>query len=152
MLKTNKNHRFAEIILIIIGVINIARGLFHFLAPDSGAHSVAGMDISAASGGNIIYLLAVIGAFQFAGGLLSLYIALKQKQMVLPAFWYLLLTGAMVLLLNFVFKQPAAPVPGRFANIAEFILTLVTICLTIYFDRRQTVEGEINSTEGSRTR
>jgi hypothetical protein len=136
MLKVKKNHKFAVVILLIIALINVVRGLFHYLAPDSGSHSVAGMDIATAAGPNIVYLLAIIGSIQLVNGLLFIYIALKQKQMVLAAFWYELLTSTMVLFLNFVFKQPVTPVPGRFANIAEFVIVLVTIILIIYFEKR----------------
>jgi len=86
MLQVKKNHKFAIVILLIIGLINVARGLFHYLAPDSGSHSVAGMDIASAAGSNIVYLLAIIGSIQFVNGLLFIYVALKQKQMVLVAF------------------------------------------------------------------
>jgi hypothetical protein len=142
MLTTSKNHKFAEVILILLAGVNIARGLFHYLSPDSGSHAVAGMDISATSGANIVYLLAAVGALQIANGLLFLYIALKQKQLVLTAMWYVLLTSSLVLLLNFVFKQPAMPVPGRFANIAEFAVAIITICLVIYFERRSAGGGQ----------
>ena len=148
MLQARNNYRFAQVILIILAAINIARGLFHYLAPDSGSHIVAGMDISAASGANIVYLLAVIGALQFVNGLLFLYIALRQKGLTLAAFWYVLLTSAMVLPLNFVFKQPAAPVPGRFANILEFAVALVTICLIIYFEKKSARDGKSKNSEG----
>jgi lipid-A-disaccharide synthase-like uncharacterized protein len=141
VLQASRNHRFAEVILIFIGVVNFARGLFHYLAPDSGAHSVAGMDTASAAGANSIYLLAAIGAMQFVNGLLFIYIALKQKQMVLSVFWYLLLMSSMVLLLNFVFKQPALPVPGRFANMAEFIIVLATICVIICLEKRDERKG-----------
>ena len=136
MLQVKRSHKFAVVILLIMGFINIARGLFHYLSPDSGSHSVAGMDIASAVGPNIVYLLAIIGSIQFVNGLLFVYIALKQKQMILVAFWYELLTSIMVLFLNFVFKQPVTPVPGRFANIAEFVIVLVTIGLIIYFEKR----------------
>jgi hypothetical protein len=136
MLQVKRSHQFAIVILLIMGFINIARGLFHYLSPDSGSHSVAGMDIAGAAGPNIVYLLAIIGSIQFVNGLLFIYIALKQKQLVLMAFWYELLTSIMVLCLNFAFKQPVAPVPGRFANIAEFVIVLVTIGLIIYFEKR----------------
>jgi hypothetical protein len=138
LLQVKREHKFAVIILVILAVVNIARGLFHYLSPDSGSHIVAGMDYS----GNVIYLLAIIGAIQFCNGLLFLYIAIKQRQLVLAALCYELLVSALVLPLNFCFKQPVTPVPGRFANIAEFVVVLVTICLVIYFERRNAKLGQ----------
>lgn len=136
-LKLKRNYRYATVVLIVLAVINIGRGLFHYLAPDSGSHAVAGMALSA----DVIYLLAIIGALQFINGLLFLYIALKQKPLVLVALLYELLVNGMVLLLNFCFKQPAAPVPGRFSNIAIFVLILVVVALMLYQEARADRKG-----------
>jgi hypothetical protein len=138
MLQVKKEHKFAIVILILLAVINIARGLFHYLSPDSGSHAIAGMEYSA----NSIYLLAIIGAIQFCNGLLLLYIAVKQRKMVLAALWYGLLVSALVLPINFCFKQPVTPVPGRFANIAEFVVVLVTIGLIYYLEWRIGKRGQ----------
>jgi hypothetical protein len=131
-MQVKKEYKFAITVLVILGVINIARGLFHYLSPDSGSHAVAGMDYAA----NSVYFLAIIGAIQFCNGLLFLYIAVKQRKIALAALWYQLLVSALVLPLNFCFKQPVPAVPGRFANIAEFIIVLLTICLVYYFEWR----------------
>jgi hypothetical protein len=138
LMQVKKEYKFAVIILVILAVVNLARGLFHYLAPDSGSHAVAGMEYSA----NSVYLLAIIGAIQFCNGLFFLYIATKQKQMVPVALWYQLLVSALVLPLNFWFKQPMPPVPGRFANIAEFIVVLITLCLVYYFEWRSEKRGK----------
>lgn len=137
-MQVKKKYKFAIVILVILGLMNIARGLFHYLSPDSGSHAVAGMDYSA----NSIYLLAIIGAIQFCNGLLFLYIAIKQRKMVLAALWYGLMVSALVLPLNFCFKQPVTPVPGRFANIAEFIVVLVTVGLVYYLEWRDEKRGQ----------
>lgn len=137
-LQLKREHKFATVVLIVLAVVNIARGLFHYLAPDSGSHAVAGMALSP----DVVYLLAIIGALQFINGLLFLYIALKQKRLVLVALLYELLVNGMVLLLNFCFKQPSAPVPGRFSNIAIFVIILITAILVMY---REAKADETNS-------
>lgn len=127
-LQLKREYKFATGVLIVLAIVNIARGLFHYLAPDSGSHAVAGMALSP----DTVYLLAIIGALQFINGLLFLYIAFRQKLLVLVALLYELLVNGMVLLLNFYFKQPSAPVPGRFSNIAIFIVIFITVLLVMY--------------------
>ena len=53
-----------RIVLAMLGVLNLLYGCVHWVAPDSGAGSIAGMDLSTSSAPNIVYLLAAAGISQ----------------------------------------------------------------------------------------
>ncbi len=56
-----------RIVLAMLGVLNLLYGCVHWLAPESGAGSIAGMDLSTSSAPNIVYLLAAAGISQVPG-------------------------------------------------------------------------------------
>ena len=55
---------FMRIVLAMLGVLDLLHGCVHWLAPESGAGSIAGMDLSTSSAPNIVYLLAAAGISQ----------------------------------------------------------------------------------------
>ncbi len=59
---------FMRTVLAMLGVLNLLHGGVQWLAPESGAGSIAGMDLSTSSAPNIVYLLAGAGINQFAWG------------------------------------------------------------------------------------
>ena len=109
-------------ILLILALFNIARGLFHAFAPDSGAGSVAHLDLSS-NAQNIIFLIAAIGIHQVALGCFQLLIALRARQFVLHAF---VIDFILLILPRLYDKPPASSFPGLVAhNIELFIVILI---------------------------
>ena len=58
-------------LLVVLGLINLARGAIHVFLPDSGAGVIAHFDL-AQGGRTIVFLLAMIGAGQIGAGLIDL--------------------------------------------------------------------------------
>lgn len=69
-------HNIPWLVLLGIGLLNLGRGGFHWLAPDSGAGSVAGMNLSYAIGDDVIFLLASLGLMQVFLGIWYVYFAI----------------------------------------------------------------------------
>ena len=50
--------------LILIAIVSTIRSLIHIFAPDGGANSIAGIDVSVHGGANIVAIFAQWGALQ----------------------------------------------------------------------------------------
>jgi hypothetical protein len=68
-------------ILTVFGVLSIIPGSIHTFAPDGGAGTIAGIDLSH-NGGVIIALFAWAGATQIAFGLAALIVSLRYRTLV----------------------------------------------------------------------
>jgi hypothetical protein len=128
---------FMMIILTVLGVINLLRGAVHWVAPDSGAGSIAGMDLTSSSSLNIVFLLATDGISQFAWGALYLYIALRERRFMGAVFLLEALKSGAILFTEYVTKPPVAPLPGRYLHITTFVTTAAIVLLSL----RQTTDS-----------
>lgn len=70
--------------LILIAIVSTIRSLIHIFAPDGGAYSIAGIDISVHGGTNIVAIFAQWGALQL---LLALFywLAIFRYRFLVPA-------------------------------------------------------------------
>lgn len=118
------------IILAVLGVINLLRGAVHWVAPDSGAGSIAGLDLSSSSAPNIIFLLATDGISQFAWGALYLYVALRERRLLGAVFLLEALKSGAILFTEYVTKPPVAAVPGRYLHLTTFVTAAAIVLLS----------------------
>jgi hypothetical protein len=128
---------FMRIVLAILGVLNLLYGGVHWLAPESSAGSMAGMDLSTSSAPNIIFLLAADGISQFAWGVVYLYIALRQRRFLGAMFLLEALKSGALLFTEYVTKPPVAPIPGRYLHMTTFVTAAAIVLLSL----RQTSES-----------
>ena len=128
---------FMMIVLVVLGIINLLRGGVHWVAPDSAAVSIAGMDLGTSSAPNIIFLLATDGISQFAWGAVYLYIALRERRFLGAIFLLEALKSGAILFTEYVTKPPVAPVPGRFLLMTTFVTSAAIVLLSL----RQTTES-----------
>ena len=68
-------------ILTVFGVLSIIPGSIHTFAPDGGAGTIAGIDLTH-NGGVIVALFAWAGATQIALGVISLIVSLRYRTLV----------------------------------------------------------------------
>ncbi|MFM9105343.1 MAG: hypothetical protein ACKOWF_01430 [Chloroflexota bacterium] len=119
----------ARVILGAIGAFSIARGLFHWLSPDSGAGSVAGMDLSGGNRDDVVYLLGITGIAQLGSGIIDVAAATKLPQAAPLALGIEALKNGLVLATESGMKKPVKPVPGRYAHAAVAGLALLGLLL-----------------------
>jgi hypothetical protein len=117
-----------RVVLALMMVTNFGRGCIHAFAPDGGAHSIAGLDISSARQ-TILSLFAILGFHQLVAGGFQLYVLAFRRDLVLVA---LVLQTAETLLgvvnLYFYRTLPVA-VPGAPFNAA--VLAVLAIAVLI---------------------
>jgi hypothetical protein len=126
-----------RIVLAMLGVLNLLQGCVHWLAPESGAGSIAGMDLSTSSAPNIVYLLAAAGINQAAWGVVYLYIALRERRFLGAIFLLEALKSGALLFTEYVTKPPVVPIPGRYLHMTTFVTAAAIVLLSL----RQTSES-----------
>jgi len=82
-IRTRAIHPVTLAALTYLGLLNLVRGGLHVFLPDSGAHSIAGLDISGAPQ-PIIFFLASVGLSQMGMGVLDLWAVLRNRALVMP--------------------------------------------------------------------
>jgi len=121
--------------LVALTALTTARSLVHVLAPDGGAGSIAGIDISVAGGENIV---AVFGQWGWTQLLLALvgWVVMGRYHFLVPAVLALQLLdwgGRTVVGLAKPFVVDAPP-PGAYGNLV--LVPLVAIALWLSLPRR----------------
>ena len=140
MLKLKADYKFAMVILFMLGLFNVLNGLFHFWWFDSGAGSVAGMDISSAAGKNVVFMLAVIGELQVVKGSIYILTSLKEKQYILLMFIIEFFSQVATLWLQYGPKHPDPLAPHRYGNILFAIMSAAVIVILILLERQKTAD------------
>jgi hypothetical protein len=128
---------FMRIVLAMLGVLNLLYGCVQWVAPESGAGSIAGMDLSTSSAPNIVYLLAAAGISQVAWGVVYLYIALRERRLLYSIFLLEALKSGALLFTEYVTKPPVVPLPGRYLHMTTFVTAAAIVLLSL----RQTSES-----------
>jgi hypothetical protein len=73
----------------LIAVVSLVRSFIHVFAPDGGAGSIAGMDLSVTGAAEIIFAFALWGTAQLIYALIQLVVAFRYRSLI--PFMYLLL-------------------------------------------------------------
>lgn len=107
-----------------LGLINLGRGGIHLFAPDGGAVSIAGLDVTPAPQ-TILFLFGSLGVGQIALGLVDMAAAWRWRSFVRPLLAIHLVQLALAVLALFAIKPPPVFVPGQWFNLALFVLIAV---------------------------
>jgi hypothetical protein len=76
-------------VFALIAIISTIRSLIHIFAPDGGAGSIAGMDLSVTGASGIIFAFALWGSSQLVYALIQLTVVIRYRSLV--PFMYLML-------------------------------------------------------------
>ena len=136
-MKTPTN-RFGAAVLFVLAIIDLARGSFHWLAPDSGAGIVAGMNLLYPNARDVIFLLAIEGISQIVWGIAYMIVISRAPQFVAIALAGEVLRGLMLLFTEYWLKPPFAPVPGRFMHMATTAVCGVALIYSMNLAKRGT--------------
>lgn len=95
LLPKKADNEFPGIILPLVvftalTLVGIARSLIHLFAPDGGAGSIAGMDLSVEGASGIIFAFGLWGSSQLLLGLLQVLVILRYRSLV-PMMYLLLI-------------------------------------------------------------
>ncbi|MEI7745089.1 MAG: hypothetical protein WCK58_15235 [Chloroflexota bacterium] len=114
--------------LVVLTALTTARSLVHVLAPDGGAGSIAGIDISVAGGSNIVAVFAQWGWTQLLLALVG-WVVIARYRFLIPAVLMLQLLdwGGRALVGMFKPFAVAAPPPGAYGNVIFVPLVLIAL-------------------------
>lgn len=128
------------IVLAAMGVINIGRGAVHAFAPDGGAHSIAGLDLSHDRAA-VLSLFATLGLGQMAKGGFELWAVMARRDLVVL---FLTMQGLDTLcaLANLYLWRPLpVEVPGQPFNLALLALQGLALVLALRAGSRRQREA-----------
>lgn len=101
----------------LIALVSAVRSCIHLLAPDGGAGSIAGMDLSVTGADGIVFAFALWGSAQLIYALIQLAVAFRYRSLV-PAMYVLLFVETALRMLVGHMKPVrfAHTPPGAIAN------------------------------------
>ena len=115
-------------VFALYAIVSLVRSCIHLLAPDGGAGSIAGMDLSVAGADGIVFAFALWGSSQLILAIMQLLVVFRYRSFV--PFMYLMLMLE-VLLRELVGKMKpvtfADTPPGAIGN--QLILPLAALML-----------------------
>jgi hypothetical protein len=123
-------------VFTLLAILGTIRSCIHLLAPDGGAGTIAGMDLSVPGAPGIIFSFALWGSAQLIYALIQLAVAFRYRALV-PAMYVLVFVEALLRMLvghmkPVVFSHTP---PGAFLNYA--MLPLATLMLWLSYRSSQ---------------
>ncbi len=85
-------------VFTLLAVISTVRSCIHLLAPDGGAGSIAGMNLSVPGADGIVFAFALWGSAQLIYALIQLAVAFRYRSLV-PAMYVLLIVETLLRML-----------------------------------------------------
>lgn len=119
-------------VFTLLAIVSTVRSCIHLFAPDGGAGSIAGMDLSVAGAGGIIFAFALWGSSQLIYALIQLAVAFRYRSLV-PAMYVLLIFETLVRMLVGRMKPVtfAHTPPGAIGNYVILPLAAVMLALSL---------------------
>lgn len=127
---TIHGHEITRLRVHCARVISTVRSCIHLLAPDGGAGSIAGMDLTAAGSNGIVFAIALWGSAQLIYALIQLAVAFRYRSLV-PFMYTLLILETLLRMLVGHMKPVifAHTPPGAIGNYV--VLPVATLMLVL---------------------
>ncbi len=117
----------------IYAIISTVRSVIHLLAPDGGAGSIAGLDLSVAGAEGIIFAFALWGSSQLLFALIQLLVVIRYRSLV-PLMYVMLILE--ILLRELVGRMKpvtfAHTPPGAIGNQLLLPLAIIMLGITLW--------------------
>ena len=128
---TIRGIRFPVWLFTLIAVVSTVRSCIHVFAPDGGAGSIAGMDLTVPGAQGIIFSFALWGTAQLIYAFIQLAVAFRYRSLV-PAMYLLLFVEALLRMLVGHMKPVtfAHTPPGAYANYVMLPVSALMIGLS----------------------
>lgn len=130
-------------LLVALNGVGTIRSLVHLLAPDGGAHAVAGIAVDVAGSANIVAIIAQWGASQLVLALM-IWVVLLRYRALLPLMWLMVLGEQALRLLAGHLKPLASDwrPPGAYGT--HILLPLAFVILLWSLWTRQSGDDDDN--------
>ncbi len=119
--------------LILTATIGTIRSFIHILAPDGGAGSIAGMDLSFPGASGIVFAFALWGSAQLIYALLQWLVILRYRSLV-PVMWVIQLLETLLRMLVGRIKPVsfAHTPPGAIGDYLFLVISLLLLALCVW--------------------
>lgn len=127
-----RGRKIALWIFTILAIVSTGRSFIHFLAPDGGAGSIAGLDLSKGAE-NIIFSFGLWGLSQLLYASIQLLVAFRYKTLI-PLFYLILFIETIGRMVVGAMKPPIllhGMPPGGIANYILLPLVIVMFILSL---------------------
>jgi hypothetical protein len=134
---TIRGIKFPVYLFMLVAIVSTVRSCIHLLAPDGGAGSIAGMDLSVAGAPGIIFSFALWGSTQLIYALIQLAVAFRYRSLV-PFMYVLLFIEALLRMLVGHMKPVtfSHTPPGAYANYLTLPVAALMLILSFTTWRR----------------
>jgi hypothetical protein len=115
-------------VFAVLAAISFVRSCIHVFAPDGGAGSIAGMDLSVAGASGIVFAFGLWGSAQLIYALVQLAVVIRYRSLV-PAMYLLLFVEILLRMLVGRVKPVtfAHTPPGAIGNYVLLPLSLLMV-------------------------
>lgn len=120
--------RIPLLVLALMALVNLGRGGVHAFAPDGGAHSIAGLDLTG-DRQTILALFATLGLGQIVKGAFEAYAVLRRHDLVTLFLAMQTLDTALAMANLYLWRPLPVTVPGQPFNIALLVLQLAALLI-----------------------
>ena len=119
-------------VFTLLAVISTVRSCIHLLAPDGGAGSIAGMNLSVPGADSIVFAFALWGSAQLIYALIQLAVAFRYRSLI-PAMYALLILETLLRMLVGHMKPVtfAHTPPGAIGNYLILPLAAAMLLLSL---------------------
>ena len=124
--------KLASVLFLLIAIVGTIRSCIHFLAPDGGAGTIAGMDLSVPGADGIIFAFSLWGSAQLLYAFIQLAVYFRYKTLI--PFMYLLIILETLMRMVIGHIKPvhfAHTPPGAYANYMMLPLAAVMFFLSV---------------------
>lgn len=139
---TIRGSRIPVIVFALYAVLSTVRSFIHLLAPDGGAGSIAGMDLSVAGAEGIIFAFGLWGSSQLLLAIVQLLVVIRYRSLV-PLMYVLLILE--ILLRELVGRiKPvtfAHTPPGAIGNQVVIVVAVLMLALSLWAAYREGQAG-----------
>ena len=119
-------------VFMLIAMVSAVRSCIHIFAPDGGAGSIAGMDLSVAGSGGIVFAFALWGSAQLVYALVQLAVAFRYRSLVPAMYVLLVIETALRMLVGHLKRVPFAHTPpGTIGNYVILPLAALMLGLSL---------------------
>jgi hypothetical protein len=127
-----RGSRLPFYLLIVVAAIGLVRSCIHIFAPDGGAGSIAGMDLTVSGANEVVFAFALWGSAQLIYALLQWVVILRYRSLI-PLMWGVQLLETLLRMLVGRIKPVtfAHTPPGAYQNYVYLVLCLAMLALSL---------------------
>ena len=129
---TIRGMKLPAYLFCLIAIVSTVRSCIHIFAPDGGAGSIAGMDLSVSGANEVVFAFALWGSAQLIYALIQLVVAFRYRSLV-PFMYVLLILETLLRMLVGHMKTVtfAHTPPGAIGNYVILPLAALMLILSL---------------------